>query len=70
MLIDTISVCHLECQMPFLPEVREMSPFSRGEQALKFLRNSGFYVASRNPSVLQTELVSGYLDSLSEFPLA
>lgn len=69
-LIGTVSAYELESYMSLLPKVWEMSPFSRGEQAPKFLRTAGFYVISRKPPIVQTELTSEYLNSLSEFPLA
>lgn len=38
-------------------------PFGRGNQFYKFPRNTGFFLSTRNPPVVQSELLSGYLDS-------
>lgn len=50
--------------MVFLPEVREMAPFGRGTLFHKFLRNANFYLTSKNPSIFQLDLISGYRDFL------
>lgn len=47
--------------------VREMTPLVHGNWFPQCLRNVGFYLTLRNPPAVQVELVSGYLDSLSEF---
>lgn len=49
--------------MSLLPEVRERTTFGRWELLSKFPRNGGFYLSSRNLSIVQLELISVYLDS-------
>lgn len=49
--------------IPLLPEAKEMTPFDR-QRTCEFLRSAGFYLTSRNPSVVQVELVSGYMHCL------
>lgn len=44
-----------------------MSPFGRWEPASQVLRNVVFYLRTRNPSMVQIELLSGCWDSLLEF---
>lgn len=48
-------------------EVREIDSFGSQNRLHKFLRIAGFYVTARNPPIVHLELVSGYLNCLSEF---
>ena len=50
-----------------LSEVREMTPLTIWNWLHKFLRNVGFYLTPRNPSIVQVVLSSGYLNCLLEF---
>lgn len=38
-----------------------------GNWFLKFLRNAGHYLTTRNPPITNVELISGYFDCLLEF---
>lgn len=49
--------------MSLLPEEREKTTLADGNWFPKFLRNAVFYLVSRNPAVVQPELISVYLDS-------
>lgn len=56
-----------------MPEGREMTPFGRGEPVSQVPKEC-FYLISRNPPIVQGELISGYLGCLLgfgklEFPL-
>lgn len=62
MLIGTTS-----CQKSFPPAVREMTPFGRGNQHHKFLRNASFYLTTRNPPTVRVGPIFVYLDCLLEF---
>lgn len=53
----------LESHVSLLPEIMEMTSFGRWELICKFLRNAGFHLIPRKPTV-QLDVVSGYLDSL------
>lgn len=52
--------------MSLLQEVGEIDPFGSQNRLHKFLRNAGFYLTARNPPIVHLELVSGYLNCLSE----
>jgi hypothetical protein len=43
--------------MSLLPEQRELIAFGGGKVFPKFLRNAGFYLASRYPPIAQVELI-------------
>ena len=45
-LIDTT-----ENHLSLLPVIMEMAPLVEGNQLHKFLRNAGFYLTTRNPSI-------------------
>lgn len=54
MLKGATAICQFE-QYALLPEARRMTSFSRQEIITQFLRNSGFYLPARNPSIVQPE---------------
>lgn len=62
----------------YVPSARDKgndSVWADGKKFHKFLKNAGFYLATRNPPVVQVEIISGYMDCLLElgeleFPLA
>ena len=62
MLIGATGICQLENHMSFLPEVRKIP--SGGNLVSKFPRNADFYVTTRNPSIVQLELISRYMECL------
>lgn len=45
---------------PLLPEIRQIAPLAEGIQ--KFLRNTDFYLTSRNSPIVHVEPISGYLN--------
>lgn len=53
----------LECSMSLLSEVRELTPF--GDWETCFTSSPGM-LTSGDPSTVQHELISGYLDSLRD----
>lgn len=55
----------IRSHMSLLPEVREMALFGRGETGFTSpLRSSDFYLHTRNPSIVQVEFISRYMDNL------
>ena len=53
-------------ELSLLQEVREMTPFVRWELATQVPGECRLYLTARNPSVVQVELMSRYLDCLLE----
>lgn len=64
-LIVTMGIYELQSHMSVLPEVRETTPL-RGQKTCftNFLQNAGFSLSTRNPSIVQLVLISGYMSCL------
>lgn len=62
MLIGTTGICELESHVFLLPEVREMTSLGEQRPVSKFLRNFGFSLLARNPSIGCLEPI--YMDCL------
>jgi hypothetical protein len=61
-----IKYMSIESLTSLLAMLRKMTPLRGEAEKLfhKFLRNAGFYLTTRNPSIVLLELISGFMDCL------